>query len=65
MMSLIIQMPNQDMEVDWEKRRVFRFCAGRLKAIFFIASKAVASFYQPLMPVVVQMKKIGESWGRP
>ena len=41
------------MERDWESRRLFLFCPGRLKVIFFIVSKAVASFSQPLMPNVL------------
>jgi len=45
-------MPNQGMEVDWEKRAAFFFFPGRLKVIFFIVSNAVAGFSQPLMPAV-------------
>jgi hypothetical protein len=33
----------------------FLFCPGRLKVIFLIVSKAVASFSQPLMPAVVPL----------
>jgi hypothetical protein len=33
--------------------RFFLFCAGRLKVIFLIVSKAIAGFPQPLMPAVM------------
>jgi len=35
------------MEMDWESRRLFLFCQGRLKVIFLIVSKVVASFPSP------------------
>ena len=38
-----------------KSRQLFRFCAGRLKVIFLIVSKAVASFSQPLMPGVISL----------
>ena len=44
-----------------KSRRLFRFCAGRLKVIFLIVSKAVASFSQPLMPGVRRDKPAGHN----
>ena len=41
--------PNQGMEVDWEKRAIFSLLRRPSKSHFFIVSKAVASFSQPLM----------------
>ena len=48
------------MEVDWEKRAIFSLLRRPTKSHFFIVSNAIASFSQPLIPVVMFYKFKGD-----